>query len=316
MSFSNRLQMRIEGHLSAPITPDECKFLLENEEFFCRRHRICKKKIKEEKAEKFSYDLCHSVWTCLEKLIGETQRPIDKLFQIALQNLKIQKETIKHTCIFEQEEIPEILKKSYYKKFFVEGIKDKLQSQLLNPGQFIDLDPLPLLVEKEITIFKCPNHGSGILPTNTLIGCLDNVQALGPLLMYWWLCDLNFKYQKQILPVGLKQIEYLKILREKHGERFFHIVKNLEPLVKGHIIKQSNDLEFSQLYDVALQEIKTIEFGFLTSYFVPSDQRKITQMLYLELLGIVKMFGHPLLDPEKGWLKVLEKTVPYKPIDR
>lgn len=62
----------IPNHLSSPTTDEDCEFLLNNTEYFCKRHRLLGEKLSSEKIKGNIYNVCIDPYICLRNLIDTT----------------------------------------------------------------------------------------------------------------------------------------------------------------------------------------------------------------------------------------------------
>ncbi|QBK47210.1 RdRP [Anopheles darlingi virus] len=157
--------------------------------------------------------------------------------------------------------------------------------------------------EREISIITI--RGKKVLvPTTLVLCCADKLQSLFGLKLYWILSDLFDRYPgHSIFRTGCDLIYRFRSLRKTCVEGFFGFAASWEALIVGDTIAQSDDegdtglfanqIESMQVY---LDDIKT---SLTMMDFLPPRNCGISERrLWLELTGMTKIFGYPILREE------------------
>lgn len=320
----------IPNHLSSPITDEDCIFLLNNDEFHCKRHRLLGEKIKKENVIGNIYEHCHDPYVCLKNFIENTQIDEDlnigfnKCVDSSLESYKLQlinflenslTSTIMNNIetkvsIFHNEIVnkKDLLLCHYINMKKVEKINDHLCLTRCEFGKLIKCNLIE--AERDIFIFNCPDHGKVIGPTNLLLCTLDIYQSRFSLIYQWTIQDIMKRYPYSMLELGLKLIEVFEGLRLKIGRDVYKILATWESYIVGFSIKDPiNDLGFSELYETADNEIKTILAQHnlnLPKILTSGNSSRDLLKLYLEMTRLIKHFGHPCLKVKEGFETVRE----------
>lgn len=332
----------IPGHLNSPIVRDDVDFILARDKVYCKRHRMLDTKLKnletrhQAQALSIYQGKCH-FYNCLDHYLKfgtgfnypDADSLMDEILELASRSLavhlkdymgpftlpgsiiefvgKLRSKTVNYR--------PRLLQ-AYRFKLIAEKIKDTLCLTKIPTGNTLSLGDC-LDCESDISFFYCSLHLQlNLLPTTLILNILDNLQSRFPLFLYWTLCDSVEKYTIPMFPIGEGLIDRFESLRNKYGERVFKILNNFEPLIVGWIVMDGEeDLGFTDLYettveamveDITLEEVRSL---------IPTNRGVAMTKIYLELLGIVKIFGHPCLDVLPGLEKVREHVLEYVPID-
>ncbi|UHM27522.1 MAG: RNA-dependent RNA polymerase [Sanya Ischnura senegalensis xinmovirus 1] len=323
--------MEIDGHLNSPITNTELNFLLRYDKFFCFRHRSIKTYLSSQKITQLSSNLCSSCWRCITSSVEshneDNRRDLSRFLRAAISVWLIQKaQYIQEKTIYTKEYISQLvdsmtldshLIQAFNSKKSAEKFKDFLTRQKFHYGEFKDF--WNFQVEKEVTIFNCRTHGKGLVPTNLLVGALDNLQAEYNVIFHTKLKDvLNINIPHRT-PSLLNYLDSCKELQTKLGESFFDILKCQEALIVGHIISRSIDLGCTGLKATALEGmIKVFSEIQSTKYYkliTPRINSITDEFWLLELAGLTKIFGHPTIDLESGLMTLRAHALANVPIN-
>lgn len=248
------------GHLNHPLTLQECLFLLNHKNHYCKRHKSLKKCMNKKPILNHIYRNCSNPWHCLESKIGYTQNPsstesktennhrtmFEKCIKTSIKNFVFQKNIFLDSNIDIDERVEIIyfsliqeidnqnLFKLYLSKIAAESIKDKISNTDYEIGTYIHVSK-DLEVEKETFLFKCPFHGWSIGPTPLLLGAPDNLQSRFNLHLYILLTDFFEKYSQSVYTRFHSLEKEIYQLRNNYGEKFFKIMKLWDSFLIGLI---------------------------------------------------------------------------------
>ena len=329
----NSRSSSIQGHLNSPITNDDCVFLLSQDNFHCRRHRTLKEKLNKIEGITDGYLTCGNPYNCLMRVLKSNARNFkgptsdydeQSYLRLAAESWKVHyKESLANqdseNKIDQNVEqrfsaFLEYMENNYSSEFlemkqerkYTEHVKDTLCNRRIESGEFLHYGPFK--VESDILIFQCPTHGNVLLPTVLLLSVLDNIQSKEYLFQYWAFSDFFGKYPDTIslFSIGKKVYDGLSELHETLGEKFYKIVSKWEPLLIGWIVKDPEaDLGFSRLWDTTVESLEE-EFPDadlllkILDLLLPQNQTDDDIKVMLELTGISKCFGHPLLSVKES----------------
>jgi hypothetical protein len=319
----------IPAHLGSPLYDHESKFLEECSRPICKRHKKLKSFKKQHNYNLMS-DYCKNYMNCLtdyidgEVLFTNSKLPTDYSESLkqhliaAVESTSIHKQHL--LSHYENGDFTPRIQTYYLDKFSsqiprlvtalfddyirmkkVEKIKDTICYKEIALGDLIN--HRDLYAERDIMMIKCPTHGKVCGSTNLLLCALDKAQAMFSVKLYWLLCDCMSKYTFSIYEYGTRLIKIFMDLRDTMGEDFFAFMNSWEPLVVGSVINDPSDLSPQQLFGVVSTEMITL----LTKYdlpesiiqnIVPDQASPESYRMWLELVGISKLFGHPILKIE------------------
>lgn len=154
-------------------------------------------------------------------------------------------------------------------------------------------------MERDVAFFQIGLQWT-IFPTALLLSALDIVQADFPLQLSWTVSDIHGKYPARSIRVeGNKLITSFKALRVKLKDDFYSFLSAWEPLMIGWIVKMEDDVGFQELYNLQVGEMNNIlrnnKVTFNLNHLLPQDNSKTEVLLRIELLGLLKNFGFPIL---------------------
>lgn len=267
----------LNGHLSSPITLDDCFFLLKYKQFFCKRHILLKERITELNITKTIYECCKDPYICIQKYINDEPINVEKktylkILEVSKRGYEIHLLNFLENSItlFQRFETTNRISQIYdllradtnlfhhfsiMKK--VESIKDNICLSKIKFGELIVRRNLE--VERDIFLFTCPEHGVCIGPTNLLICALDIYQSRFTLLLYFKLSDIQNKYPSSIYDVGLSLISQFEHLRRIMGNSFYSFISNWESMIIGYTINDdTNDLGFDKLFHATLAKAEEL----------------------------------------------------------
>lgn len=340
-----RATSTVPGHLDTPIYYDEVDMLLtgRKDDFKCRRHRFLWNKIQElggvralresvddevsllyeflqdqviyqpsEAKRELTTILCSS-----ENLIVHKINMLSPLLEG--KSLKLEA-LITHTSI-----IIDLLKQNgqkllgpYLKLIKSEIIKDTICYKDIELGKLVSYGDI--LVERDISfIKKCRWY---MLPTSLLISVLDMLQTDFPMRLNWIIADIMVKYPgKSISRSGDKLIEKFKYLRSKLGGDFHGFVSDWEAMIIGWIVAMEDDIGFTDLYNLQREELTAVlerhRVFFNLNDILPQDTSIHEVLMRLELIGVMKSFGFPILQVTHLLDKIKEhgtrQNVPLNP---
>ncbi|QPL15379.1 RNA-dependent RNA polymerase [Hymenopteran anphe-related virus OKIAV71] len=313
----------IPSHLSSPITNDDPLFLLAHDRFFCKRHRAIKEILKEEEFLQGIYGSKCDPYVCLEQWIErETlEEGLNKIYEKTITSAT-ESLFIHETHFTSSTENQDVILVSIKKKWAsilshlktkedvlmphyrmmkrVEKIKDSICFKEIKYGNLIK--HRDLRADREIFLLDCKKHGKVIGPTNLLLCTLDIAQSRFSLLLYWLVNDFLKKYPTSLYETGTQLIDQFTKLRFVMKDDVFTLIAQWESLLVGFTVNDDvNDIGFSELYDTTRVEMeKLLEKHHVgpqvLNDLLPPDRQADTIKKYLELTGIMKIFGHPCLD--------------------
>ncbi|APG78729.1 RNA-dependent RNA polymerase [Hubei rhabdo-like virus 7] len=343
-----RMTNHIEGHLALPIVNTECEMLLSCQSFKCRKHKLLKQVIiqKEKtygkKIQSIYKSEC-SPWICLGKTIEKTEvsEVNNKLSTISDVASKILATYIEMTLgvKVDHRKIPKIpvnseLLSLYKKKLQSEKIKEEICYRSIRRGCLIEYNNL-LEVEPDIFIHRCEEHNNITLgPTTLLLGKLDLYPTIFNQQLIWTLCDQDELFNEyQIHDYGSRLRQILNKLQYAMGEDFFTVCATVEPLIKGNILARKDDLGFTTLKAECEKKI----LGFSTDSVGETryDKRSLPNsgllqglislaneigencpLIGFELCGMIKSFGHPVVDDEESLKSLRENACKETEVDK
>ncbi|UHM27674.1 MAG: RNA-dependent RNA polymerase [Fushun monolepta lauta xinmovirus 1] len=321
--------LRLDGHLTGAVVPDEVDFLLDHEKFYCKRHIALKKKLDKQSITQSIYKACPSPWACLCKHLKDEASRMDKwslssmLYKVLFTSFKVNNH--QRSVFFSNENfnapdvdtgrishaysVNPLLLESLSWKMVSEIYKDKIIKSALVPGDMQKLSPY-IHIEKEIFFFKCPSHGQSVGPTNLFLGVLDILQTRFTIYLNWSLRE-TLNNEKGLLNKGHKIVYHTEKLWPHLKESFFKIMKLWDSYVIGMICSDTvKDTGFDRLALSSEQEISSIYKHFRRDlaplWFPGTDDDSLR--FALEMSTLARSFGHPLLDPIGSVNKLREKV--------
>lgn len=324
----------IPGHLASPIYATEVDMLIEDiagpDKMRCFRHRAVKKLIKKN-MDSLNLGL-FSIYTVAEDPIQFIQDWVDmniflednrvrkdmKMCISATENVVLQKiNMLKPTSTaFDFHQVIKTIRDihnrivgtvgdlfDYYKLMKkAERLKDEICFKNIRNGEFIQYKGL--FAERDLC-FMVEREGVILIPTSLLLCALDKMQCEFGLVLNWRISDIHSKYPGQSIETeGRKLLKIWKGLRSSLGQDFFTMVGSWEALVVGWTIAADDDLQCLELFLSQAKEIRSILLSHSVCNTVmrdilPPNRSKDTVLMWLELVGMSKIFGYPTLVAEK-----------------
>lgn len=170
----------------------------------------------------------------------------------------------------------------------------------------MDLD-----LERDVAFMNCKCCGPVVLPTSLFLCALDKMQTKFYTHLLWILSDACEKYPgKSIFDRGSSIYKELTSLRKKLGNQFYKVMNTWEPLVCGWTILHNGDVGKRELYEsqIATHAKITAETGVQIphSYLLPQSDSHEDIAMTLELVGLCKAFGYPILTGDTLFDKLKE----------
>lgn len=228
----------IPGHTERPIVWDEADLLSTNTDWICVRHRKLKEIMINRGFNKCLDKVCINPHYCIHKYIkGIKTKQVSELFKnhltVAIKNLGFHAAHVSKSDtmrqIYNYKDFIEIMP-FYAEKLNSEKIKDATSHILLERGEIIEVIKDVLLMDPDISFFKCPKHGSGICPTSLVSNVLDMMQARFSTVMYTRCADVDKKYNTSLYDTFTTLINLFYSVKSKTGTHFWKLVKSIEPL--------------------------------------------------------------------------------------
>lgn len=311
----------VPGHLACPIIRDEAAMIakMDSSNFSCPRHKKIKKLLSTYKEVKMLDETTPDCYAYIEDWVNSTftvvPDPLSFILRVmknwCVQHLHSMIPAIKGGVIQEHKVLQyslkimrrvnryaHLLEQDYLMMKRVELIKDKFICFTSIPrGTF--KKAANLRTERDLSYF-IDGDTALMLPTSLLLGALDKCQSMFGLKLYWLLVDCFKQYLgKSIFKEGCKLIDHFKFLRLHTGQDFFAIAQLFDSLVTGWTIRLDGDANFDLLYNSTLEDIQEIlnrhNVEFDIGLLLPKQTDDITVTMWLELIGIQKVFGYPTL---------------------
>nr|QEM39203.1 RNA-dependent RNA polymerase [Aedes aegypti anphevirus] len=337
-----RMTACIPGHLASPIYGEEVDMLMSGKKIrrSCYRHRKVRAHI--EQCTSFR-ELTDPMGSLELWIMG---RPISKStvdmrikcmmqgavtwkiqktsFLKPLEHLVSSKETLDHcdSVISRIRSSINSLRVDLENMIRVEAIKDAICFKEIEMGSFIQ--HMGGKFERELSII--PMRGKlYLLPTNLLLCALDKMQAMFPLKLNWLISDILERYPGlSILKIGSEILGKFKKLRSIRQEGYHSFLAAWEPLVVGDTIRQPGDLGNLALYvhqrSSMEDHLRVTKSPLKIEELLPrTEGGENERRMFLELTGIAKMTGYPILKADKlldqlrehgtGYPETIEPTV-------
>lgn len=325
----------IVGHLASPIVETDCAFILDNSlDIFkgCNRHTRLKKLVQKLGNVMQIEDFTEDPIGLLEGWIREEECDYGSRFALvceSLENLYIQKmdyqkPTWRENEIKKEEWVISIrdlidrarsaaksLEGQYKDMVKAEKVKDAICFTEIEDGMF--LRHRELYAESDICILKVNPEQHIIFSTNLLLCTLDKVQGRFNLLLYAKIADIKQKYEGLSMFSHLSSvIDVFEELRPRLGSKFHDLTSGYEAYVLGWVVASDDDIGCTDLFMNQYEEFKKL----FTCLNIPLDymlrltprNRSINMVkMYIEISGIVKIFGYPILNADK----MLEQILKY-----
>lgn len=312
-----RMTSIISGHLCAPLYAEEIDLLLKGGEdcCSCRRHKMLLKKIEGHIGIDDLEDPISYVQGWVET-IKVTKHQVDQRKVVMLtcaRNWIIGKmnfmesvsalvppESVKADCEVKLEalkrslsELDEDLKRS----IAADTVKDRITYIDIDVGHTISY--MGCEFERDIS-FMAHFGTKRLMPTNIILCALDELQSLYCLKLYWLLTDIFDGYPgHKIYNTGVALREKFIKLRKMRAEGFFSFVASWEPLIVGYTVAQPNDLGCTELYTTQVTAMEAYLTACGNPYtikdFLPTGDSENELRMFLELVGMVKTLGYPIL---------------------
>lgn len=311
----------IPGHLSQPIYGMECDMLLSGKDKWqCKRHRMLYKRVTG--CESFRkvrdiYGFLES-WFDSDTVDHDQVRERMIVMKAALQNYSFQKmahcypargipelwESLRRKCdqdVQGASDIINTLTPDIRLMLKVEKFKDSVCFKDILMG-----DMMPYrncYFERDVSIIS--HNGRRVLVPTSLVLCIaDKCQSLFGLKYYWKLTDMFNRYPNlEIFEAGMTLYKKFKMLRKARLDGFFGFCASFEPLIVGHTIARPDDQGYTDLFDHQREEMEQYlvlaGVGLTISDFLPPDNASELEIrMWLELTGMVKIMGYPILKEE------------------
>lgn len=180
----------------------------------------------------------------------------------------------------------------------VEIFKDNVCFTEINLGSFKDYRGAQF--ERDLCILPLKKQRV-LIPTTLVMCCADKLQSKFGLRLYWLLSDIHDRYPGySILETGDRLIHQFREMRRTKLEGFFSFCASWEPLIVGDTIRQRGDegdvgLFLNQI-DPMSDYLRGNNVGLEINHFLPpSNCPMIERRMWLELTGMVKILGYPIL---------------------
>lgn len=306
----------ISAHHSSPIYAEECRALLTANKsvWKCKKHKKIRSKIKKEGATAVLSDVCTNPRNCIRS--SPVPKISPKFLTASLESWAMQKLWFLSSAIrggvvdgpqvvdnidFVRDSLNERIDELtdlYHELRQAEYIKDPICNKEILLGNMLPF--MGCHFERDISIMRCKCHGTTLTPTSLIIDSLDQMQTRFSLFLYRLLCDITKKRTLSLLDKGSELVSYFDKLLTIMGDDLFSVLSIWEPLMLGWVILFDDDIGFRELFDTQLEEITLIyqkhREALNLADLLPMDQNEETASTYLEMLGIMKHFGYPVLD--------------------
>lgn len=145
--------------------------------------------------------------------------------------------------------------------------------------------------------------------TTILLATMDNCNIQGHFTtyLYWSLYDIFNRSICSFVEYGSHLIHKIEFYQSKMHEDIFKILKDYEAFCIGYIIKQPGDIGFEELFNEVVASFKElckkhdVDFNGLSKDLLLLNLSFSKEHVHfiIELTGIVKLFGYPLLNVER-----------------
>lgn len=307
----------IPGHLSQPIYGMECRMMLSGKtKWECRRHRILYRKVK----DCTSFEEERDIYKFLEEWFSADHIDHVKVFdrieimKSATRNFKAHKlahchplrkvvspELVKTQCdsyIACVSQILDALKPDIELMMKVEQFKDTVCFKDIAMGDFIFYRDSSF--ERDISIVKF--RGKNLLIPTSLVLCVaDKCQSLFGLKLYWKLTDYLKRYPKlSIFNTGMTLLNNFRTLRSSKVQGFFGFCASFESLIVGHTVARPDDQGYKDLFIHESESMTSYLESTgtrlrLADFLPPPTAGEAEIRMWLELTGVVKVLGYPIL---------------------
>nr|AOR51366.1 RdRp [Bolahun virus variant 1] len=310
----------IPGHLSQPIYGMEVDMMLGGmDKWHCARHRRIYKKVKHCSSFRNESDPYGFLQDWIESDTIDFSRLRSRLsiLRESCNNFEYQKlahcyplrrvvraEVTQEHCrdyIKGAKKIINDLENDLRKMMKVEKLKDNICFRDIQMGDFMDYRGCHF--ERDLSIINF--RGKSVLfPTSLVLCVADKCQSLFGLKLYWKLTDLLNRYPRQsIYETGMRLYKDFRKLRSRKMEGFYGFCASFEPLIVGHTIARPDDQGYKDLLEHQSQEMQSYldstGLGISLSRFLPPDDASEVEIrMWLELTGMVKIMGYPILKEE------------------
>ncbi|UHK03222.1 MAG: RNA-dependent RNA polymerase [Hangzhou zicrona caerulea xinmovirus 1] len=321
----------LEGHLNTPITDDEVRFVLGNDKFYCRRHKRLKNHLKEQYPNiRPYYENVHNYWRALEEVVedggfyqekDQTLLLMNIVAESSIWNLRTHHKSYYGRTMNLDEDVKNYkrvcgdptLQDFFRYKLYAEHIKGELTETEQYMGTFHKVSQ-NLYVEKELTILKTKGEYY-LYPTTMLMCVLDNIQSRFYVRLHVALKGI-VEDNPKLLPHYTLLHSTITKLRDKYGNKFFHLMKIWEAYCIGVTVADGvGDMGFTKLKESIEKELyaeyerRDIDF-FLDlvkcNRCTTSQDGAVKTSLYFA--NLCKNYGHPILDPVSGIKKLRENS--------
>lgn len=183
-----------------------------------------------------------------------------------------------------------------------EAIKDAICFRDIDMGSFVKHHGGQF--ERELSIIPMKGH-LYVFPTNLLLCALDKVQSWFPLRLYWLISDVQDRYPGfSLLEKGTELVNMFKEIRSYQQEGYHSFIAAWEPLVVGDTIRQVGDLGNMALYThqrASMEDhLRSIGSRWKVDDFLPkAGCGENERRMFLELTGIAKVTGYPVLKADR-----------------
>lgn len=316
----------VAGHLGAPIYAEEVTMLLEGDEkiFSCYRHKKIKKRI----AGCSHFNEITDIYGTLDSWIkGKAldKKVVENRWRMVLggsRNWIIQKlsfmfparklyelEDLKSDCSTVLSKVHSnmnLIFQDFENSMKSELIKDSVCFKEMELGDFINLEGDSF--ERDLSIIKLQGK-KYLLPTNLVLCSLDKLQSIFWLKLYWLLVDAFDLYPgESIFQTGSRWLSMLYKIRSRGLDGFFSFMADLEPLIVGFTVALPDDLGCTDLFEDQKRSIDAFlqstglpysHHDFLPTEISPNLWTDNSVLMHLELTGISKVMGYPILKAGK-----------------
>lgn len=311
----------LPGHLSSPIYGGEVDMLLETDpkNLTCKRHKMLYPVVKNCKSFRLLSNPMSDVqaWAksttikdksldnrCNKMLTASRNWMIHKLNASAPMGKIIPKDTITQDCKDKLEKLRvgfHQIRPSVKEMMQVERIKDNITFKEVNLGEYLSYQGGKF--ERDVCVI--PVRGVDYLfPTTLVLSALDKMQSMFGLELYWLTSDIFNRYPGfSMFTEGKRLVSQLLALRTVKHPGYYSFCANWEPLMVGFTIAQPDDIGCQVLFETQSKEMRafleTSKSKLTLEDFLPRTRTENEIRMYLELVGMSKITGYPVLEEEK-----------------
>ncbi|QHX39760.1 RNA-dependent RNA polymerase [Herr Frank virus 1] len=114
-------------------------------------------------------------------------------------------------------------------------------------------------------------------------------------------------YEPEAYELAVRFVSHLTTLVQRYDENYYDIVKSLEGIVIGEVLRSEEEWSNTELINSIADELRSFKYEYEGS---PLEEiiRSATIPFRHELAGLIKIPGHPLIDVELTAQKVQERT--------